>query len=76
MLDNLIGNNNVSYTDAYSSLGSLYVSLDEGAIVKVIGDYGNEIKSAQLKKGESVLLTLEGKVALDISNGSCRLDKN
>ena len=73
MMDGLSGGGS-SFTDLYSSLGSLYSSLDEGVKIEIIGDYGSVIKSVQLKKGESVSLTLEGKVALKISDGSCRLE--
>jgi len=73
-LDSLDSSSGTSYTDIYSSLGSMFASMDEGIKVEVIGDYGSVLKSVQLKKGESVFLTLEGKVALKISDGSCRLE--
>ena len=73
MMDGL-GGGDTSYGDLYSSLGSMYAALDDGAKVEIIGDYGSVIKSVQIKKGESVTLTLEGKVALKISDGSCRLE--
>lgn len=74
-LDGLDSGSGTSYTDIYSSLGSMFASLDEGIGIEVIGDYGSVLKSVQLKKGESVSLTLEGKVALKISDGSCRLER-
>lgn len=73
-LDGLDSSSGTSYTDIYSSLGSMFASLDEGVKVEVIGDYGSVIKSVQLKKGESVSLTLDGKVALKITDGACRLE--
>lgn len=73
MMDGLDKSGGSSYSDLYSSLGSLYASLDEGVKVEIIGDYGSVIKSVQLKKGQSVSLALEGKVALKISDGSCLL---
>ena len=72
-MDGLTGGGS-SYSDIYSSLGSAFASLDEGVTIEVVGDYGIVIKSVQLKKGESVFLTLEGKVALNITEGSCRLE--
>ena len=42
--------------------------------VEIIGDYGTVIKSVQLKKGESATLTLEGRVALKVSEGTCQLE--
>ena len=74
MLDGLGGGSGTSFSDLYSSLGSMYASLDEGVKVEIIGDYGSVLKSVQLKKGESATLTLEGKVALKISEGSCLLE--
>ena len=74
MMDGLTGSGGSSLTGLYSSLGSLYAALDEGAKIEVIGDYGSVIKSVQLKKGESASITLEGKVALKISDGSCLLE--
>ena len=75
MMDGLSGNGDSTFSDLYSSLGSMFSSLDEGAKVEIIGDFGAVIKSVQLKKGESATLTLEGKVALQISNGTCRLER-
>jgi len=74
MMDGLSGNGGSAMTDLYSSLGSLYASLDEGVTVEIIGDYGTVIKSVQLKKGESATLTLEGRVALKVSEGTCQLE--
>ena len=73
-MDGLDSGSGTSYTDIYSSLGSMFASLDEGVKVEVIGDYGSILKSVQIKKGETVSLTLDGKVALKISDGSCRLE--
>lgn len=73
-MDGLDSSSGTSYTDIYSSLGSMFASLDESVKVEVIGDYGSVIKSVQLKKGESVSLTLDGKVALKITDGACRLE--
>ncbi len=75
MLDGLSGNGDSTYSSLYSSLGSMFSSLDNGAKVEIIGDFGAVIKSVQLKKGESATLTLEGKVALQISDGTCRLER-
>ena len=74
-LDGLGSSDGTSYTDIYASLGSMFASLDEGVKIEVIGDYGTVIKSVQLKKGESASLILEGKVALKISDGTCRLER-
>ena len=75
MLDGLSGSGDSTYSSLYSSLGSMFSSLDSGVKVEIIGDFGAVIKSVQLKKGESATLTLEGKVALQISDGTCRLEK-
>ena len=75
MLDGLSGSGDSTYSSLYSSLGSMFSSLDSGAKVEIIGDFGAVIKSVQLKKGESATLTLEGKVALQITDGTCRLER-
>ena len=75
MLDGLSGSGDSTYSSLYSSLGSMFSSLDSGVKVEIIGDFGAVIKSVQLKKGESATLTLEGKVALQISDGTCRLER-
>ena len=73
-MDGLDGTGGTSYSDLYASLGSAFAALDEGAKVEIIGDYGTVIKSTQLKKGQSVTITLDGKVALKITDGSCLLE--
>lgn len=75
MLDGLSGSDSSTYSSLYSSLGSMFSSLDSGVKVEIIGDFGAVIKSVQLKKGESATLTLEGRVALQISDGTCRLER-
>ena len=44
--------------------------------IKVLGDYGTELKSFSLKGGESTTITLEANTALEISGGTCTLESN
>ena len=74
MLDGLGGNSGTSYSDLYSSLGSALNAMDDGVKIEIVGDYGSVLKTIRLKKGESASLTLKGKVALRISEGSCTLE--
>ena len=74
-LDGLDSQSGTSYTDIYSSLGSAFAALDEGVGVEIVGDYGTVLRSVHLKKGQSAALTLEGKVALSITDGSCLLEE-
>ena len=74
-LDGLgVSNNGTSYSDLYSSLGSAFSALDDGVKIEIVGDYGSVLRTIQLKKGQSASLKLEGKVALRISDGECKLE--
>lgn len=75
LYDGLDSRGNTSYSGLFSSLGSLYSSVDEGMTIEIVGDYGEVKKTINLKKGESATLTLQGKVALKISGGTCELQK-
>ena len=76
-----------SLGDAYSSLlgdewgqlmgaaGGLMGSVSEME-VKILGDYGDVLRSVEMKTGDVVTLTLNEGTALQISEGSCTLEMN
>ena len=69
-----LGGETSAYGALFSSLGSLYAAADEGALVEIVGDFGVTQRSFHLKKGQSVDITLSGRVALVISDGTCELE--
>lgn len=73
--DGLDKSSGTNYSELFSTLGSLYSSIGSGMSLEIIGDYGSVIKSIHLKKGETAILQLEGKVAVKVSDGSCTLEK-
>ncbi len=74
-LDGLgVNNGSTSYSDLYSSLGSALSALDDGVKIEIVGDYGSILRTIQLKKGQTASIKLEGKVALRISDGECKLE--
>ena len=43
--------------------------------IKILGDYGTELKSFEMSSGESTTISLEENTALEISLGTCSLEK-
>lgn len=76
-----------TYGDLYSSLGGMFndelgglmgslggmMSDIVNAQVVIIGDYGNVIKSFELRVGDSTRITLTEGTALQVSDGTCVL---
>ncbi len=76
-----------TYGDLYSSLGGMFNDEMSGlmdslggmmsdivnAQVAIVGDYGNVIKSFELRVGDSTRITLTEGTALQISDGTCVL---
>ena len=60
------------YGSLFSSLGGMMSDLVD-TTVEVLGDYGTVLKSASLKKDQSIQITLEIGTALQITSGSCTL---
>ena len=73
-IDN-IDENNEGLGSLLGSLGGMMGDLVTTDI-KVLGDYGTELKSFSLKGGESTTITLEENTALEISGGLCTLEAN
>lgn len=60
------------FGDAFGSLGGLmgdYIDMS----VEIIGDYGDVLRSYNMKNGDSFSITLEEGTALQISDGSCTI---
>ena len=62
------------YSAAMQSLGGMFGAL-YGMKVEVVGGYGEVQKTVELKKNETVNLTLTMGTALKISEGKCILEK-
>ena len=60
------------YRGMFGSLGGLMSDL-VSLQVQIIGDYGNVLKSYEMKKDQTMQITLEEKTALQIADGSCTL---
>ena len=61
-----------SYGDAFGSLGGMMGDL-VSTQVKVIGDYGTVLRSFELKKDQSIQISLDERTALQIEDGTCTL---
>ena len=70
--DNLGGEDASNYSNLMGSLGGMMGDLIN-AEVKILGDYGTILKSFELKKDQSVQISLKEKTAIQIENGSCVL---
>ena len=70
--ESLGGEETAGYGDLMGSLGGLMGTL-VNTQVKILGDYGTELKRYELKKDQTVQITLEEKTALEIADGSCTL---
>ena len=70
--ESLGGEETAGYGDLMGSLGGLMGTL-VNTQVRVLGDYGTELKRYELKKDQTVQITLEEKTALEIEDGSCTL---
>ena len=55
------------------SLGSMMGSISETK-VKIVGDYGTELNSVSMKTGDSCTITLSEGTALEVSDGSVRIE--
>ena len=68
-MDALDGNQSNSYGSLFGAFGGL---MEEyiGVTVEILGDYGDVLKSYTMKTGDSFLLKLQEKTALQISDGS------
>ena len=71
MLDSLDAEGS-GYGESWSSLGGAMGALAETNI-RILGDYGDVLRSYTLKKDESVQVSLAENTALKIENGSCTL---
>ena len=60
----------ISYEDAKKKALKLYRKANAAA------DYGDVLKSVEMKTGDVVTLTLSEGTALQISEGSCTLEMN
>lgn len=58
-----------SMFDAFGGMFEQYV----GMTVEILGDYGDVLKSWDLKAGDSMSITLKTETALQISDGSCTI---
>ena len=67
------GEEGQAYANAMGSLGGLYKTLST-ATVDIVGEYGSVIKSYDLKPDQSVTLTLKTKTAINVSDGTCKLE--
>ena len=61
------------YGALFGALGGLMEDT-MGMTVEVLGDYGDVLKRGTLMTGDSVTITLEGRTALKITDGSCTLE--
>ena len=61
-----------AYSTLFQALGTL--AGDPVVSISIVGTYGNIIKSYELKKGQSVKITLNANTAIKISDGSCLLE--
>ena len=75
MMDNLDDNSNGEWGNLYGSLGQL---MDEyiDMTVEILGDYGDILRSFDMKNGDSRTINLEEGTALKITDGSCTLTSN
>ena len=60
------------YGDIFSSFGSIMSNV--GMTVEVLGDYGDVIKTTNLKTGEGIELSLKDGTALSVSDGTCTIE--
>ena len=72
MMDALDDNSNGDWSELYGSLGNLmgeYINMT----VDIIGDYGDILRTYEMKKGESISIQLEEGTAIQITDGSCEI---
>ncbi len=60
------------FGDAFGSLGGMMGSYMD-MTADIIGDYGDVLRSYNMKTGDSFVITLEEGTALQISDGSCTI---
>ena len=61
------------FGSVFGSFGGMVEAIST-VTVEIIGDYGTVIKSFELKAGETSKITLNEKTALQITNGSVKLE--
>ena len=71
-MDSLDDESDTNWGDLYGSLGGL-MSEYMDMTVEIIGDYGDILRSYNMKTGDSFTITLEEGTALQISDGSCTI---
>ena len=71
MLDSL-DEGDTGYGDTFESIGGAMGAM-ASATISILGDYGTVLKSYNMKKDETVQVTLEENSALEIKDGSCTL---
>ena len=69
----MFGEEGQDYNALFSDYGSLMNQIDEGMKVSILGEYGAEIESFYLKKGDTRAVTLNEGTALEIEDGSCTI---
>lgn len=60
------------FGDLFGAFGNVMENY-VGLTVEIVGDYGDILKTCNLKTGDSVSIRLEEKTALKISDGSCTI---
>lgn len=72
MLDALDDQSDNNWSNLYGSLGDMMGNYMD-MTVEILGDYGDVLRSYNMKTGDSFVITLEEGTALKIADGSCTI---